>query len=187
MGYYDSEANVENYIQMADGCDGKLLIDALAAYLPEGATALELGMGPGKDLLMLNERWQAVGSDSSAIFIDRFRRLHPNMDVELLDAITIDTDKRYDGIYSNKALYHLSRDELRASFERQAQVLKTGGIALHSFWHGSEAYTDKGLHFAYYCEAALKALIGPEYDILETQRYTEAETDDSFYIVLCKR
>ena len=187
MGYYDSEENVARYIRMADGCDGKRLIDALAIYLPEGSTALELGMGPGKDLLMLNERWQATGSDSSAVFVDRFRRLHPNVDVKILDAITLDTDERYDGIYSNKALYHLTRDELRASFKRQGQVLKTGGIALHSFWYGSEAYTHQDLHFAYYREDALKALIGPGYEILDTQRYAEMEPGDSFYAVLRKR
>lgn len=187
MGYYDDEENVEQYIRMATGYDGKLLIDELRKYLPDGSKLLEIGMGPGKDLLMLNKHYQASGSDSSAIFVDRFKRLHPNIDTRVLDAITMNTGERYDGIYSNKALIHLSRDELRDSFERQAEVLKPGGIALHSFWYGDGETEHQGLRFVYYREETLPALIGTGYEILECKRYTEIETDDSFYMALRKR
>ena len=187
MGYYDDEENVEHYIRMATGYDGKLLIDVLRKYLPEGSRILEVGMGAGKDLLMLNKLYQVSGSDSSTIFVKRFRRLHPNLDVKVLDAITIDTEERYDGIYSNKALIHLSRDELLASFERQAQVLNKDGIALHSFWHGDGEAEYQGLRFLYYREDTLMALKGPGYELLESKRYTEIETGDSIYMVLRRR
>ncbi len=187
MGYYDDKENVEQYIRMAAKYDGKLLVDAIGKYLPHGSKLLELGMGPGKDLLMLKQFYQVVGSDLSAIFVERFRKLHPNTRVELLDAVTIETDEQFQGIYSNKVLYHLTRDELLASFDRQARVLARGGIALHSFWHGDEEGEHQGLRFAYYSEDTLKALIGPSFDILETRQYTEIESDDSFYIVLRKR
>lgn len=187
MGYYDKQQNVDHYIRMAMGCDGKLLIDVLRRYLPEGSTVLELGMGPGADLLILNEYYEVTGSDSSALFVERFRQQFPLIDVKLLDAITMDTDERYDGIYSNKVLYHLTRDELLASLERQAHALNAGGIALHSFWIGDEESDQQGLHFAYYSEDKLKGFIGSDYEILDSQRYTEAETDDSFYVVLRKR
>lgn len=187
MGYYDSPENVEQYIRMAASCDGKWLIDVLRKHLPAGSRVLELGMGAGKDLLMLDEHYQATGSDLSAVFVERFRRLHPNIDVRLLDAITIDTDTRYHGIYTNKVLHHLTRAELLTSLERQGQVLETGGIALHSFWHGDEEGDCHGLRFVYYSESALRALMGSDYDILDVQRYTEIEPEDSFYIVLRKR
>ena len=44
-----------------------------------------------------------------------------------------------------------------------------------------------GLHFVYYTEATFAALVGDEYEILETARYTEMDPDDSFYVVLKKR
>ena len=53
MGYYDSEKNVKAYLEMADGYDGADLIAVLERYLPTGASVLELGMGPGKDLDLL--------------------------------------------------------------------------------------------------------------------------------------
>ena len=187
MGYYDDEENVEQYNRMAAGYDGTLLIDVLRKYLPDGSKLLELGSGPGKDLLVLSERYQATGSDSSAIFVERLRNLNPSIMVVRLDANTMRTDERYAGIYSNKVLIHLSRDELPASFERQAQILNPGGIALHSFWYGDGEAEHQGLRFVYYREDSLRDLIGTAYEILECNRYTEIETDDSFYMVLRRR
>ena len=187
MGYYDDQKNVEQYIQMADGYDGKLLIDALRKHLPDGKSVLELGMGPGKDLLLLNEHYQVTGSDASAIFVNRFKQLHPKIDVLHLDAVTLETSTTYDALYSNKVLYHLSRDDLKQSFLKQADILQTGGIALHSFWYGDEESEHEGLRFVYYTEATLKAQINNAFDVVEINRYTEMETDDSLYIILRKR
>ena len=55
MDYFDDEQNVRDYIRMAEGYDGRALVDKLGAYLGEGATVLELGMGPGIDLDMLRD------------------------------------------------------------------------------------------------------------------------------------
>ena len=216
MAYYDDTINVEKYIRMAAEYDGKLLVEAIGNFLAYGSRVLELGMGPAKDTLMLSQHYQVIGSDSSTVFVERFRKLHPNVRVELLDAITLETEDQYQGIYSNKVLYHLTRDELLASFRRQAHVLTRGGIALHSFWHGDEEGEHQGLHSvyvnrvahatgrltilrergrpfrcrraaAYYSEDSMKALIGSEYNILDTRTYTEIESHDSFYIVLRKR
>ncbi len=184
MGYYDNKENVETYIRLAAGCDGKLLIAVLRRYLPGGSAVLELGMGPGDDLLMLNEHYQAVGSDASAVFVDRFRKLHPGLSVMRLDAVSIDSDRRYDAIYSNKVLSHLRPGELRASFKRQAQVLKPNGLALHSFWYGDAETEHQGLRFVYYREDVLKRQFELEFEVLESRRYAEMETDDSFYVLM---
>lgn len=186
MGYYNDKKNVEQYIEMAEGYDGKLLIEALEKHLPSDSTVLELGMGPGKDVLLLNQSYQVTGSDYSSVFVERFQKLHPDRDVLQLDAVTMKTDRTFDGIYSNKVLYHLSRDDLETSFREQARVLNVDGIALHSFWYGDGEDGQQGLQFVYYTEDTLKALIGNEYDIIDIQRYTEMETDDSLYVVLRK-
>lgn len=53
MGYFDDEKNVQNCLEMAEGYDGAELIQVLRDYLLAGASGLELGMGPGKDLDIL--------------------------------------------------------------------------------------------------------------------------------------
>ena len=133
MGYFDNEANVDAYMAMADGYDGAELIALLARYLPEGSSVLELGMGPGKDLDLLRPSYRVTGSDTSRVFLDRYKMDHPDADLLLLDAIRMDTDRTFDCIYSNKVLHHLSRADLETSLHRQKTVLTDGGLLLHSF------------------------------------------------------
>lgn len=186
MGYYDSEENVQQYIALADGYDGRSLVAKLAEYLPAGSTVLELGMGPGKDLALLGEHFQVAGSDASAVFVGRYRVAFPAADVLLLDAVTLETDRRFDAIYSNKVLYHLSRQQLAQSFQRQAAVLNPGGILLHSFWFGEGEEDFSGLRSVYYTEELLREVIGDEFEVIEFGRYAEMEPDDSLYTVLKK-
>ncbi len=128
MGFYDDEDNVETYVKMAEGYDGRELVAALRQHLPPGATVLELGMGPGKDLALLAEAFTATGSDRSEIFLRRYRRDHPDADLLLLDAVTLETERCFDAIYSNKVLHHLSVDELRKSLHRQVARLNADGL-----------------------------------------------------------
>lgn len=187
MNYYDDAKNVETYLAMAEGYDGRELIPTLRRYVPDGAAILELGMGPGKDVALLSVHYQVTGSDRSAVFVERYRAAHPDADVLLLDAVTLDTDRRFDAIYSNKVLYHLSRDEMRQSLASQAAVLRDGGIAFHTLWIGEGDDEMEGLRFVYYTEKTLADLVGPVWEILLTQRYTEMDADDSLIVVLRKR
>ncbi|MEQ8676515.1 MAG: class I SAM-dependent methyltransferase [Aggregatilineales bacterium] len=186
MSYYNIQKNVEQYIQMAEGYDGKLLIDVLGKHLPEGSTVLELGMGPGKDLMLLGEKFNVTGSDVSPLFLERFKASNPDADLLQLDAVTMKTDRKFDCIYSNKVLYHLTQEQLIQSLKQQLQALKPNGLAHHSFWYGEGSEEMHGLQFTYYTEEKLQEIIGESYDIVEMQRYTEMDEDDSIYILLRK-
>ena len=171
---------------MAEGYDGKALIEALKTYLPEGSTVLELGIGPGKDLDILNHSYTVTGSDTSHIFLDRYKQKHPDADVMFLDAKTLETRRTFDCIYSNKVLHHLTTSELQESFHRQYDVLNDDGLLFHSFWYGHKQEEHHGLLFVYYTEAELRNVIGEHFEILAIQRYTEMEENDSLYVVLKK-
>ena len=187
MGYYHDPQNVKDYLKMAEGYDGKILIEALQPYLPPNSTLLEIGMGGGKDLLLLNEHYQVTGSDYSQSFLDLFQQHHPDIPILQLDAITLQTNQTYDAIYSNKVLYHLTPTELKQSFQLQAKILNHNGILLHSFWFGDKQEEMHGLHFSYYTEDTIQALIDDSYEILKLERYTEMETNDSLYIIVKKK
>ena len=137
MGYFDSKRNVDAYVRMADGYDGSVLVAVLERHLPAGASVLEIGMGPGKDLHLLRRRFHPTGSDRSAIFVDHVRAAQPEADVLLLDAVTMQTDRRFDAVYSNKVLHQLTRDELVRSLHSQRRVLNSGGIAVHGLCTGT--------------------------------------------------
>ena len=75
--YYDDEKNARDYIEMAEGYDGRELIEVLKGYLPDGASLLELGMGPGVDLELLSKSYQVTGSDNAQAFLDIYRQKKP--------------------------------------------------------------------------------------------------------------
>ncbi len=187
MGFYDDEKNVQSYLEMAEGYDGAELIQILRNYLPTGATVLELGMGPGKDLDILGQDYVVTGSDNSQTFIDLYRKTNEQADLLLLDAITINTNRQFDCIYSNKVLHHLDQTELKQSLNRQKEVVSVGGFLFHSFWYGDHTEELHGLRFIYYTEAILKSLIDSAWEIVLMERYAEMEADDSVYILLKKK
>ena len=184
MGFFDTEKGVDEYIKMADGYDGTELIQILKKHLPEKSTLLELGMGPGKDLDILSKDYTVTGSDSSQLFLDRYKKQNPNADLIKLDAVTISTDRTFGCIYSNKVLHHVTREELKNSFQRQKEVLNSKGIAFHSFWRGDKDENYEGMLFTKYQIDDLKEIIGDNFEILDINTYTEMEKDDSIYVVL---
>jgi len=126
--------SIEDYTAMAEGYDGRTHVERLRQMLAPGSAVLELGMGPGVDLYMLAKTFAATGSDRSQAFLDRYALIQPEADLLQLDAATVDTDRRFDAIYSNKVLHHLTRHELRRSLERQASLRRPGGLLLHGLW-----------------------------------------------------
>ena len=187
MGYFDDRKKAEEYIEMVEGYDGRELIEVVKEYLPEGASLLELGMGPGTDLDLLRQAYRVTGSDRAQSFLDIYQERNEGADLLLLDATTLDTDRSFDSIYSNKVLVHLSEDELRQSFLRQEVVLNPRGILFHTFWYGDKEEFFHGLRFRYYTEEMLLRIVESRFEVLAMERYTEMEEDDSIYLVLRAR
>jgi trans-aconitate methyltransferase len=186
MGYFDTEESVQEYMEMAEGFNGAELIQTLAGFLQKGSTVLELGMGPGKDLDILKSSYTATGSDNSQIFLDRYRKDHPDADLLFLDATSLTIERKFDCIYSNKVLHQLTREQLRETFHQQKQILNPGGLIAHSFWYGTEPEEYHGIFVNNVTEEELTAIVQNDYDILRLERYTEMEEDDSIFIILRK-
>ena len=187
MGFFDEEKNVDAYIEMAEGYDGRMFIPILHKYLPDGASVLELGMGPGVDMDLLAEHFTMTGSDSSQVFLDRYKTAHPDARLLKLDAANIELEEQFDGIFSNKVLMHLEKEQIEGSLAQQAQLLSSGGIALHSLWYGEGEDENQGLHFTYLTPDSLQPLIPTDFEVPEMKIYKEFKEGDSFYVVLKKK
>lgn len=185
--YYEDEDQVGKYIEFTPSHDGSMLVEKLAEFLTGGATVLELGMGPGKDFKLLSEHYEVTGSDFSKLFLELFRERHEDANVLHLDARTLDTDRTFDCIFSNKALIHLSDLELRQSFGRQHDVLNDAGLILHSFWYGDSEEEYSGLKFMNRTEQGLTALLDGLFDIIETGRHAKMADDDSVFVLARKK
>ncbi len=184
---YNTLSGINEYIEMADGYNGEIIIDALCHHIPETAQVLELGMGPGVDFKILSQHNPLTGSDKSKFFIDRYQKIDPYADLLVLDAIKLDTSRTFDTLYSNKVLHHFTQLQLQQSFENQAAILNEGGVICHSFWCGSGSETIEKMLFNYYEPDDIIKLISASYTILECEKFTEMESDDSFYIIAKKQ
>ncbi len=185
--YYQKKDNVEEYIKISQGYDGGQLIDELKDHLPSGSHILELGMGEGKDLDILASIYEVTGSDNSQHFLDLYKEKNPEADLIHLDAVTLQINKKFDGIYSNKVLHHLTEPELLESIKRQRDILKPSGIILHSFWRGQGVEEHSEMIATHYMETDLIRLFEPYFKILELRSYKEMEEDDSLFIIAQKR
>jgi trans-aconitate methyltransferase len=183
MGFYHTEEGVSQYIDMAAGYDGRHLIAIFETFLADGARILELGSGPGVDFEILSRRFAVTGSDFSDVFLERLESKYPDADLVNIDATTIETDRQFDAIYSNKVLHHLDSEELARSVHRQSEVLLPDGIIAHSFWYGDRVEEHAGMKFHYRNEEFLASVFSKEFEILRQERYTEFEDNDSLLLI----
>jgi len=171
MGYYDTKKGILEYTKRSQKWGGIKLIKILKKHLPKNSTLLEIGMGPGRDFDILKKIYTATGSDNSKIFLDNYKNQNKKSNLLKLDAVTLRTTKRFDGIYTNKVLQHLTKWDLKKSIKRQSEILNPNGIAFHSFWKGDKTEHKRGLRFVYYEIEHLKKIIGNNFDILEIKEY----------------
>ncbi len=182
--YYHSKQSVEEYIKLAEGVNGGELIVRLKEFLPAQASLLEIiGTGPGTDWKILKKDYEVVGSDNSKEFLEHLTTQNPRGRFIELDAITLNTDEKYDGIYSNKVLHHLTNDELAKSIERQTEILNSDGIICHSFWKGEGTEEFKGMFVNYHTDSSLKKLFEKHFEVVVLELYEEFEAGDSLLLI----
>jgi SAM-dependent methyltransferase len=186
VDFYENKDKVEKYVEFTPRHDGSELVDKLVERLPAGATVLELGMGPGKDFRLLSKHFRVTASDYSKLFLEMFRERNPDADSLHLDARTIETDRRFDAIFSNKALIHMTDPELQRSFARQREVLNPGGLILHSFWYGDTVERYSGLTFTNRTEQSLAGMLDGLFEIVDIGRHAKMADDDSVYVLAKK-
>lgn len=188
MSFYYEKENAEAYAAMCEGYDASAQLKLLYQYLPEGSAVLELGSGPGNDFELLREKYDVTGSDYSPAFIEMLQMRFPENEIVQLDAITIETDRAFDAVYSNKVLHHLSNEDLKASFARQAEILSPKGFVFHLVWKTLEApKEDMGVEFHMRNIEQIKEAMGDVFEIVEVEEFCEFDDGDSLAILAQKK
>lgn len=185
--YYKTEASVKEYIKMAAEVDSKELIEKLKPFLNKNASVLEIGSGPGTDWKILKASYKTIGSDFSDEFLSHLKKEYPSEEFLKLDAITLETEIKFEGIYSNKVLQHLTDEEMIKSVKRQYDILEPEGIVAHSFWKGEGSEVFKGMFVNYHLEENLRTIFETYFDILLIEDYPEFEANDSIFLIAKKK
>ena len=181
--YYHTRKSVQEYIKMAEGHDGRLLISRLKDFLPAGSRVLEIGSGPGTDWKLLRENYQVTGSDNSLEFLKHLRKTYPEGEFIDLDAGSLKIKDQFHGIYSNKVLHHLEDDALMTSIKRQHELLHPEGIVCHSFWYGQDSEFYNDMFVNYHSDEGIRILFGEYFEHKLFHYYKEFEKADSFLYI----
>ncbi|MBB1419653.1 class I SAM-dependent methyltransferase [Pseudoalteromonas sp. SG44-1] len=187
MNYYHEVNNAKAYTEMCDGFNAAEQLHMLSKVLSPEDSVLELGSGPGNDLEILAQKFRVTGSDYSPAFVNTLNKRLPDVLSLILDAVKIETEARYNAVYSNKVMHHLSDTELRQSFRRQAELLLPGGFVFHLVWQKIQApETTHGLLFHPRSLAKMKEAMGQEFNVVESKVFSEFEDGDSLAILARK-
>ena len=181
--FYKTQESVKEYIHLAKGVNGGELIEQLKQVLTQHSTVLEIGSGPGTDWEILNKFYSGIGSDFSSEFLNHLRQKNPTGKFLNLDAITLNTEHKFDGIYSNKVMHHLKDSELIESIKNQHKILNPDGIICHSFWKGEGSEVFKGLFVNYHDKLSLRKFYEDSFEILTLDFYKEFEDGDSILLI----
>ena len=181
--YYKTKESVDEYIELAKNVNGKQLIEKLEQVLQPNSVLLEIGSGPGTDWKILNKSYNVIGSDNSAEFLKHLIAENKQGKFLELDAVTLITDKKFDGIYSNKVMHHLNDNELADSIKKQYEILNPNGIICHSFWKGEGSEIFKGLFVNYHNKRRLEEFYENYFELLSIENYNEFDDEDSLLLI----
>lgn len=186
MNYFFKRENVDGYKSMIGDYDNSFMMGEIKNQLQKGSSLLELGMGTGVDLVELSKDYIVTGSDNSPLFIEDFTKEHPEINAIVLDAVTVDIQNKFDCIYSNKVLQHLTPKDFTTSLKNQSEHLNKNGIIFMTLWHGdfAEEIYDEDLRFMYYRLKDIEKLLPKNLEITYNKVFTEMEKDDSIIVIM---
>lgn len=163
------------------------VLDVFRERIRPSAKVLEIGSGPGKDYRILSKKYDIDGSDYSDSFLRYLHKKFKGDHFYKLNALTMEIDKKYDVIFSNKVLQHFKPEELRISLLNQYDVLNEGGYLFHAIWKGDTgAAKDKALPDVAYSRRDFEEMKG-DLIIEDYIEYKEFNDEDSFIIILRKK
>ncbi len=115
--YTDSFAFVHRY--------GNALIDMIDG---QGLSVLDLGCGNGALTKELSAKgYDAVGMDASKELLEIARRSYPELTFIHGDAVSFDTDKKYDVVFSNAVFHWIDKENQPRMLLNVYNALKNGG------------------------------------------------------------
>jgi SAM-dependent methyltransferase len=138
LSHYEGDA--ANFCENTRDHDVSQNLDALLASIevPPPYTILDLGCGPGRDLLRLTALGhEAIGLDGCRAFV-KMAQAQAGCEALQQDFLALDLPlRRFDGIFANASLFHVPRQELPRVLRELWQTLKPRGVLFCSNPHGS--------------------------------------------------
>ncbi len=142
---------------------------------PKGRV-LDLGCGPGRDLVAFQEMgYEVTGLDATPAFVEMAKQI---TGCQILEQcfLSLNLPKNsFDGIFANASLIHVPRAEILRVLEHLNQALNSRGVLLMSMVRGNhEGFSERSTGYRY--------VTGWEYETLRPKlEATKFEIIDHYY------
>jgi len=154
-----SSATIGHYQQAAESFwagtrdhDVSQNVAALLRHIsPPPHSVLDLGCGPGRDLITFRALGcEAVGLDGAESFV-RMAREHSGCEVWQQDLLALQLPTaRFHGVFANAVLFHVPSQELGRVLLQLHATLQAGGVLFSSNPHGPDIERWNGQRYASY-------------------------------------
>jgi SAM-dependent methyltransferase len=153
IGHYQDRA--EDFWLGTRDHDVSQNVETLLRYLsvPAPAKILDLGCGPGRDLITFKEQGHSpVGLDGSEAFCEMARKIS-GQEVLHQDFIALSLEPDfYDGVFANATLFHIPMCEIERVLGELFTALRSGGVLFCSNPRGPNIEQVNGERYGAYYE-----------------------------------
>lgn len=143
------QQNAERFWEGTKDHDVSQNVNALLRHLGRGShDILDLGCGPGRDLITFSELGhRPVGLDAAAAFV-AMARAHSACEVWHQDMLALQLPPdRFDGIYANAVLFHVPSQELPRVLSELHRALRPQGVLFTSNPRGPDTEELRGQRY----------------------------------------
>lgn len=156
MTYYDE--NAQSFIDSTLDLDMGELYKKFEAHLSPGASILDLGCGPGRDLKYFSATYKGSGLEPCHKLYEHAKNYTQCQVFETTIQDFKPTEK-YDGIWACASLLHVPTSELPSVFLKLESMLNDNGVIYVSFKLGNFEGDRNGRYFSDLTEDSLTSLL----------------------------
>lgn len=157
IDYYDK--NAQEYYRLTVDVDMSSICDKFLGYVKSGGKIIDIGSGSGRDIkYFLNKGYEAKGIDASTELCQICKK--QGLEIENTTIQDWTPKERYDGIWANASLLHISLYEIESFLIKAKYCLNEDGVIFISMKEGLlKEYDDKGRFFCHFDESVLSSIL----------------------------
>ena len=157
LDYYNK--NASSFAETTIDVDFQKTQKRFQKLLPMQGYILDFGCGSGRDTkYFLSQHFQVDAIDGSEELC-RIASDYAGIKVEKMLFKELEEIEKYDGIWACSSILHLSKNELKAVFEKMIKALKRDGIIYTSFKYGDFEGERNGRYFTDFTEEKFEKFV----------------------------
>lgn len=158
IAYYDNRA--QQYFESTVNVDMSVNCDRFLQYVKPGGVIIDIGAGSGRDILYFMSKGYQVEGIDAALEMCRLASEYTGVPLICCKIQEWVPDKKYDGIWANASLLHLSLEEVEEFILRVDGLLENQGVVYISLKSGIETGIDvTGRYFTNFTEEKVRQII----------------------------